>query len=207
MTTPSLTFLPSLGMSGFYSLAAPYDKLISASAQYRCEGIQSLSAAVADGQDPLKIVYKANGDTEANFQKALADGVSLITISATSGRLIVFPSNALLMVPLADGVPYRNTILSVALGALPEAQDLSELQSEILAMVQAKYGIRSAAYVSTVGSPDILTRQQHEQVLAARASRITDGESLIAKNARLTAERDALQAKLDELNEYILTTV
>lgn len=191
-------------MAGFYALAAPYDKLISASAQYRCVGIKSLAAAVAEGQDPLVSVYKANGDTPASFNRDLANNVSLVSISSEAGALVVFPSTALLKLPQADGVVYRNTIMSVALGALPETQDLSELQAEVLAIVKNKYGINPAAYVSTVNAPALLTRQQHEQVLLARQGKITDDDSLVAENARLRLQVSAAQSKIEQLEAYII---
>lgn len=202
MSNP-LTFLPSLGMIGFYALAAPYDKLISPSAQYRCEGVTSLSAALANGQDPLNRIYLANGDTKANYQKDMAANVSLVTISSQTGSLVVFPSSALLQVPLADGVVYHNTILAVPLGAVAEGEDLTVLQNEVLELVDSKFGLRGATYITTVGASAVLKREQHETVQAARQARITDGESLIAKNNRLTNELAAALQKIQELEAYL----
>lgn len=198
-----LTFLPSLGMTGFYALAAPYNKLISPSAQYRCEGVKSLSAALADGQDPLNRVYLANGDSQANYQKDLAGNVSLVTISSQTGALIVFPSSVLLQVPLADGVVYHNTVLAVPLGAVAEGEDLSVLQNEVVELIFNKFGVRGASYVTTLGAPAVLQRNQHETVQAARQARISDGESLIAKNNRLTNDLAAALQKIQELEIYI----
>jgi hypothetical protein len=203
-TVPNpLSFLPSLGMSGFYALAAPYDKLISTSAQYKCEGVKSLAAAIAEGQDPLKNVYLANGDSEANFKSDLARGISLVTISSRSGQLIVFPAGALLQVPLADGVVYRNTVLAVALGALPETQDFTELQEEVLQLVLNKFGINGATYLTTVNSAVVLTQNQHQAVMAAREAKIAEGESIIAQNASLQTQLTAALNKIVQLEQYI----
>lgn len=199
----SIVLLALAGHDRVYSLAAPYDKLISPSAQYRCEGVRSLSAAVADGQDPLNRVYLANGDSKANYQRDANANVSLVTISTQAGALIVFPSSAMLTVPLADGVVYRNTILAVPLGALPEAQDLSVLQSEVLALVDSKFGVRGAAYVTTIGAATVLTREHHDTVQAARQARITNSLSLIAQNNQLTNDLAAARAKITELETYI----
>jgi hypothetical protein len=190
-------------MTGFYSLAAPYDKLISPSAQYRCEGVKSLASALSDGQDPLNKVYLANGDSKPNYERDLANQVSLVTISADNGALIVFPATAMLTVPLANGVVYHNTVLAVPLGALPANQDLTLLQNEVLELVDAKFGVRGATYVTTVGAPAILKRAQHEAVQLAREARITDSESLIAKNVRLEAELVQTRAKITQLEAYI----
>lgn len=204
MTNP-LNFLPSLGMTGFYSLAAPYDKLISPSAQYSCEGVKSLASAGAEGQDPLNKVYLANGDTKANYERDLAAGVSLVTIRSEGGSLIVFPHTAMLKVPLANGVVYRNTVLAIPLGAVADLQDLTLLQSEIVQLIEQEFGLKSAAYITTVGAPCILTSTQHDSIKAARTARITQNESGIALNARLTRELAAAVAKIAELEAYLLT--
>ncbi len=202
MTTP-LSFLPSLGMTGFYSLRAPYDKLISVSSQYRCEGVRSLSAAVADGQDPLNNVYLANGDTQDNFNLDLQSNVSLITVSAAAGTLLVFPSSALLKVPSGDGVVYRNMVLVAPLSALPEDYNLTELQNEVMQMILAKFGIRAATYITTVGAATVLTNVQHEAVMAARTAQIESSETLVTKNLALTGQLATALEKLALLENYV----
>lgn len=204
MTTNTLNFLPSLGMTGFYSLAAPYDKLISATAQYRCEGVKSLSAALSEGQDPLTQVYLASGDTKENYERDLAAGVSLVSISAGDGSLVVFPHTAMLKVPLADGVVYENVVLSIALGALPQTQDLSLIQSEIQQMVLQNFGINSASYLSVVGAPCIISAQAHEVVQAARQAKITEQESSLSKVQRLQTQLSAALTKIAELEAHLV---
>lgn len=196
-----------MGMSGFYSLAAPYDKLISPSAKYRCEAVKSLAAAIAEGQDPLKNVYKANGDTEDKFNQDLSANVSLVTISSDSGQLIIFPASAMLMVPLADGVVYRNTVLAIPLGAIAESDDLTTLQSDVRHMVLNEFGINAATYVTAIGSDVVVSRAQHVAILAARQAKITDGDSLIAKNNNLTNQLNAALNKIQELEAYISSTL
>lgn len=190
-------------MTGFYSLAAPYDKLISVSTQYRCEAVRSLSSAEVEGLDPLNEVYLANGDTQDNYILDLQSSVSLITISSASGLQVVFPSSALQAVPSGDGIVYRNTILTISLSALPEDQDLTLLQNEVIEMVLHRFGIRSATIVSTIGAPSVLTQRQHDAVLAARAMAVQTQVSLIGENARLTEELAQAVAKIGLLENFI----
>lgn len=199
----TLSFLPALGMGGFYSLAAPYDKLVSPTTQYRCEGVQSLSAAVADGKDPLNTVYLANGDTKANFERDLGLGVFLVTVSGAGGALIVFPVNAMLQVPSGDGIVYRNSAVVVAVGCVPETLDLTDLETEIIELVKVKLGVRASTAVVTLGSATILSQQQHEGVMAARQELITSPESLITRNAQLQDQVAAMGNRLTSLSEYI----
>jgi hypothetical protein len=198
-----MSFLPSLGMLGFYELAAPYNRLISPSTQYRCEGVKSLQAAIAEGQDPLKTVYLDNGDTEANFKRDLQAGSSLITLSADQGLLVVVPSSSMIGVPRADGVVYRNTAITFAISAIPDTEDLSLLTNEVLEMLQHKFGIRAGAYVTAIGRAAVLTQDQHGAVQSARQALIDDGDSLIAKNLALQAIITAQAGKLTQLEDYI----
>ena len=198
-----LSFLPSLGMTGFYSLAAPYDKLISLSSHYRCDGVRTLASAQAEGLDPLNEVYLANGDTKDKYDLDLQASVSLITISNSTGTILSFPSSALLSVPSGDGVVYRNTVLSVALSALPEDQDLTLLQSEVIELVLFKYGLKAATFITTVGAPAVLTQTQHEAVLSARAAAVQTQVSLIAENNRLTLDLANAVAKIALLETFV----
>ncbi len=206
MSNP-LSFLPSLGMGGFWALSAPYNQLVSPSAQYRSEGVQSLSAAIADGKDPLNSVYLANGDTKENFERDLREGISLVTISSDSGLLKVFPANAILMVPSGDGVVYRNTLLSIALSALPEGMDLSVLENEIIELVMSKIGVRAATYVTTVGAATILSKENHDRLMATREDLITSPHSLIARNSQLTSQVAEMGTQIATLSDYIKTNL
>lgn len=206
MSNP-LTFLPSLGMSGFYTLAEPYASLISATTQYRCEGVKSLSAAVAEGMDPLNSVYLANGDTKESFQSDLSLGISLVTLSSSTGSLVVFPSKALLKVPDGAGVIYRNTVLSIALSALPESQDMTVLRNEIQELVRSQFGIRAATYLTTVGAAALLSQTQHEAVQAARQAQIETNESLITTNLKLQADLTQARSRLSVLEAYVLANL
>ena len=113
-----IAYLPSLGSSGVWSLAAPYTDLVVASGIYRCESIVLLAAAVNDGTDPLTNIYLAAGDTEERYNADLERGDYLVTISSTNGSKVTFPRSAMRGLPISDGVVYQTVFASISLSAM-----------------------------------------------------------------------------------------
>jgi hypothetical protein len=202
-----LKYLPSLGMSGFYTLASPYSNLISSTTKYTCSGVVSINGEIASGTDVLNSVYIVNGDTEANYNNDLKNGVSLITITSGTGDVVTFPNSALLSVPLANGVIYRNTVLGISLSAVPDSLDLSVLQNDISNLVYDSLGVRSTTFATTVGSATILTEAQDAKVTAARSAAINDNSNLLYQNRLLLQQNQALQTQLDSLKAYVAATL
>lgn len=199
-----LKYVPSLGMSGLFKLRAPYDALINPSARYTCVAVESLSNAVNSGSDPKQSVYLASADTEANYLSDLQKEAYLVTISTGIGNQIVFPSSALLAVPTGDGVIYRNTVLCIALSAVHELMDLSVLQQQISDMVYTSIGVSSTTLVTTIGSPTVLTHEQHTSVMASREMVSSQKDSELYRNLHLRSENAELVKKIALLEKYIL---
>lgn len=206
---PALTsqYTPSLNASGFYQLAAPYAALISATLQYTCVGVISIQGAVAQGIDVLNTIYLASGDTAANYASDLANGVSIITVTSGTGSIVQFPNTAMLSVPQVTGVVYRNLVLGIALSALPDSMDITDLQSEVSALIYSKIGVKSTTFVTTVGGATILTTEQDTAVKAARAAAITNQSSTYYQNQLLISENAAMLAKIASLESYIKSTI
>ena len=200
-------YTPSLNAKGFYQLAAPYAALVSATQQYTCVGVITIQGAIAQGIDVLNTIYIASGDTEANYNSDLQNGVSLITISSGTGSLIQFPNSAMLSVPQITGVIYRNLVLGIALSALPDTMDTSVLQQEVSDLIYSKIGVRSTTFVTTIGAATILTTAQDAAVTAARAAVITNPSSTYYQNQLLITESAALLAKIAALEAYIKSTI
>lgn len=199
-----LKYVPSLGMTGLFELREPYSTRINPTAQYQCVAIESLTNAVNSGSDPRQNVYFANLDSEENYLLDLQKDVYLITISTGVGNQIIFPSSALLSVPNGEGVIYRNTVLCVALSAVHELMDLSALQQQISDMVYTSLGVSSTTLTTTIGSPTILTTEQHEAVMSARLAVSTRKDSALYRNVQLQSENEKLTQQVALLEKYIL---
>jgi hypothetical protein len=196
-------FLPSLGMKGRWTLNAPYNSLVMATTQYACLSINSVQGAVAQGQNPLKSVYLANGDTEASFNRDLANQDYLITISSGPGDVVTFPRSAMVGLPDSDGQIYRNVMLGISLSAIPDSLNLDSLKQQIQALVLARLGVNSTVYAAQIGATTVLTTEQTAALEAARQARITAPQSLQYQNDQLHAQNAALIEQVAILTAYI----
>jgi len=202
LTNP-IRFLPSLGMSGYYSLSAPYNALLSSTSQYTCSGIMSIAGAEAQGIDVLTNVYLANGDTLDNYTAAKLSDMMLVSVSAGTGDVFTFPVTALIGVPSGEGIIYRNQVLSIGLSAIPATMDLTALQTEISNLVYNTLGVKSVVYVTAIGAATILTPAQDSLINAARAAAITTPSNTLYKNSILTQQNSLLTDKVSVLEAYI----
>ena len=199
-----ITFLPSLGMSGYYSLSSPYNALLSSTTQYTCVGVMSITGAQAQGVDVLNNIYLANGDTLANYNIAAANDTMLVSVSSGTGDIYTFPITALSGVPTGEGIVYRNTVLGIGLSAIPDTMDLSALQNEISNLVYNTLGVKSTVFLTTVGAATVLSVQQDQLVTAARQAAISVPANTLYENSVLTQQNTLLQSKLQQLQQYII---
>lgn len=202
MTNP-IRFLPSLGMSGYYILSAPYNSLLSSTSQYTCVGVMSISGAQSQGVDVLNDIYLANNDTLDNYNAAVAAGMMLVSVSAGSGDVFTFPVSALAGVPSGEGIIYRNQVMSIGLSAIPATMDLTALQTQISNLVYNTLGVKSTVFVTAIGAATILTPQQDSLINAARTAAITTPSNTLYQNSILTQQNSLLTDKVAVLEAYI----
>lgn len=202
-TNDPMEVVPTVGMSGLFSLKAPYTNLLRPQIEYTCIAVTNLHGAIANGQDPLNDVYLANGDTEANYEADLALNHCVLTLQSGTGDQVVVPNSALNGLPLADGVRYMSSVLGISLSALPEDFDLTQLKTDISDLVFEAIGVRSTVYASTVGGSLIVSHETHEAIEAARVANVVIKPSNLALVEQLQLEKTALAARLTQLENYI----
>lgn len=198
-----IQFLPSLGMSGIFTLKAPYNNLVLPTTQYQCTGIESLAGAVAANKDPFANYYEPNGATEVDFNADLKDNAYLITITSGIGEVVTFPSSALVSLPDADGVIYRNVAMTVSLSSISDDTDLTDLSSQVSDLVLNTLGVKSSVYLTQVGSMTVLTREQSTALESARQLNIATRTSPLYDNMQKDIQIAALQQKVSDLENYI----
>lgn len=198
-----IQFLPSLGMTGVFTLKTPFNNLVLPNTQYTCTAIESLAGAVAADKDPFATYYEPNGVTEVDFNADLKANVYLITITSGIGEVVVFPSSALVSLPNSDGVIYRNLVLSISLSSISDDTDISVLRSGIEDMILNTMGVKSSTYVTQVGSMTVLTREQSQALEAARQLNIQTRTSPLYDNMQKDLQIASLTQKVGELEAYI----
>jgi hypothetical protein len=195
--------VPYVGMTGLYTLKAPYTSLINTSIEYTCVAVNTISNMVAQGLDPLTDIYLANGDTQAVFDADALLNHSIITLQSGIGDVIEVPANALAMLPNADGVLYSNVLLGVSLSAVANEVDLTTLKNEIKDVVLHKLGAKCTVFETTVGASAVVSHARHTAIEAARQANINSTTTTLRQNELLLTQNLALIAKVTVLENWI----
>jgi hypothetical protein len=199
--------VPTVGMSGLYSLKAPYTALCNPSVEYTCTGVLSISGALAQGQEPLEDVYLAQGGSEEEYAADEALDHCIITLQAGAGELVTVPNSALIRLPDADGVRYTGLMLGISLSAVPVELDLSALKERLSDVVFDQLGVRSTVYEAITSSPTVVSHERHRDIEAARVANVSIHLSPLTEIDQLRMQNTALVAKVAVLEGYIKTTL
>ncbi|MNU19580.1 hypothetical protein D3C71_78100 [compost metagenome] len=200
----NLNLIPAISTRGLYTLAAPFDQQVLAAVPYTCVAVRKLEDIVASGADPKAVYYDANDIDDARYQQDLDAGVCIVSLQAAEGSWIYVPSSFITVMPDQGGIPYRSLVLAVPLGAVPDALDLSYIKTQLAALVLDNLGVTVEVKEVAVSPPGNLSQSEHDTLEAARQANITNRTTLRAQLIAVTAQRDAANAKIAELEEYII---
>lgn len=197
--------LPMLGAKGIYKLKTPFDKDLLANVMYTCIAIRQLRDITAAGGDPFTDYYATPHSIDSSVYNAdVANGVSIISLQAEDNSIVYVPSSFLASYPDAGGVPYRVMLLSINLGAIPDALDLSPIIQKITDDVKDIVGVQSTVRAVAASNTTLLDTATAQNTEAARQANITNSTTDFSKLQQVTAQRDAALQKVQELQNYIL---
>lgn len=197
--------LPMLGAKGIYKLKAPFDNDLLSNVMYTCIAIRNLRDITAKGGDPFTDYYANPHSIDSSVYNAdVANGVSIISLQAEDNSIVDVPSSYLAAYPDAGGVPYRVMLLSINLGAIPDALDLSPIIQKITDDVKDIVGVQSTVRAVAASNTTLLDTATAQNTEAARQANITNSTTDFSKLQQVTAQRDAALQKVQELQNYIL---
>lgn len=199
----TLEVTPYVGMTGLWSLKAPYSNLIDTKVEYTCISVNNISGMIAQGLDPKKDIYIASGDTEANFILDQQNNRCIVQLQAGTGVIVTVPNSALNKLPTADGVNYVSLVLGISLSIIPESLDLSTLKDKISQLVLKEIGVKSTVFQSIMGGSIVLDHSKHEQIETARAAIVANSSNTLLENEQLKTQVQALANKVTMLENYI----
>lgn len=202
-TIGSTGLLPSIGASGIWKLAAPFDALLVNSRTYSCKAVRSFGDVAEAGFDVYKDYYEAYGLTKEKYELDASSGVAIVSISPESGGWIRFPSSYLIQFPSNNGVTYVSWALGAILGPLPESVDLSYLTATIKQRIMDVIGVDSDVRAVVVSDPEIIANQTHAGIESSRRANITESTTDYAKLQEALRQRDAFAVRIQELETFI----
>jgi hypothetical protein len=197
--------LPSVNMSGTFSVNAPFNKIIDRETIYTVEAIESLSAIIAQGRDPIAEVYTPVGLPTSSMTSDLNNDIVIVSLKDATGTITKVPGSYFITLPSTSGVLYTNLMIGIPLSALPDTMNISSLTTQIADLVSGTIGITVEPKVMKYGQGVYLTEDEHLAAEAARARAIVIGNSLTAQLNVSAGIIVDLQTKINQLQKYILS--
>lgn len=196
--------LPMMGAKGIYKLSGPWANDPLPNVMYTCIAIRQLTDITSANGDPYNDYYVPKNIDKSIYSADVAAGVSIVSLQADDNSIIHVPSSYIAAYPDAGGIPYRVMLLSITLGPIPDALDLSPVMQKIQSDVKDTVGVDAtvrAVAVSNVTLIDTATAQGLENT---RQANITNSTTDYSKYQQAIVQRDAALAKVQELQNYIL---
>lgn len=199
-----MLLIPPIGSKGIFTLRAPFNNDLLENVVYSCESVRRLSDIIEDGDDPFELYYNPKGLTEEEYNIDLVANVPIVSLRTGQNRWVRVPATYVESYANSGGVPYTVLGLGLNLGPMPNSQDLSSLIQKIKDLVRDNIGVVPEVKTLAISEQQQISHQDHESLLAVRQALITDSTTDRAKLIEAIASRDALAARNQVLEQYIL---
>lgn len=196
--------IPSIGVSGVFTLTAPFNNILTPNVSYTCIAVRKLSDILASGGTPFETYYEPNGLSKDIYQSDVSSGVCLLSLQPASGVVKYVPTSYISGYPSSGGVPYTVMLLGVSLGAIPNVMDLSFIKSKIADVILQNMGINADIRQAAASEVTMVTNDNHDINEAARLARITDNTTDNAKWLAAEAQLTAANTQIAQLQAWIL---
>ena len=199
--------LPTLGSSGTYELAAPYDTKILPEEIYVCKAIRSLSEYISNNQDPKKLVYDYYDLTENDYEDDIKEDMEIVSLQNNDGVWLYVPARYIIKYPQVNGVPYHQVALVCKLPAIEADKDLSFLVNDIKNLIRDYMGIDSQVDVVETSRTIAVSKELSDQMKVERSlassGRVTDR----ARYTELLQRHTEALNKIGLLETYIKSQI
>lgn len=184
--------LPPIGTKGKYVLKDPFATLIDPAISYTCGAIRRFKDIVNQGgvvQDQYYTLYGLSKDV---YDRDVKNDEAIVTLLSDSTAPIYVPSSYIASFPSGDTVPYHRMVLSLDMGLIPDALDLTFLKSNLSNVVSDTVGVSVTINEHAAPYTETMTVAKDLELSSARdakiKSRTTDYAQLLqlqTENARL----------------------
>lgn len=190
---------PPLHAKGIYQVAAPF--VLQSATLYECAAIRDFEDLIQQGVDIWATYYQPVGLTQQNYQSDLAAGANIVTLMADSAPVVRLPDTYINSYPDSGNVPYSQVIISLSLGPLPDALDLTFAKQQIAAAASSVIGLEPTVNVHLAPSTGVVTQAENDANEIARQAAITNRVTDAAKVIQLQAQLTATQTQYNALIE------
>lgn len=195
---------PIVGAKGRFTLKQPF---ITPNGTYTCKAVRSITDLYRDNVDVFNVYYEPNGLTRETLRLDEQQNASIVTLvsqTATGNIIIYVPDTYIESYPEVDNVNYSRVIFSVDFGILPDALDLSHVESMIKSEAVVIFGKEPEVKKHIVEFNGFITVDEHEQLETSRLDAIANSDTERAKRIRAEQREAELQLKVNALEQLIL---
>ena len=175
-------YIPFIGTKGRFKFKEPFNHVLNDNAIYTVASIKSFDNIIDSGMDVYEIIYKPVGLTEDVFTKAYTAGkVNVIELVDESGKYFNVPSNYITSVPDINGILYRDKMMVIDLGYLPDNYVFDDVKSAVSELVKLMVGVEAEVKVVDASPTIMLTEEQDKLNAKDRYSVIKSEDNIYYK--------------------------
>lgn len=197
--------IPTVGMSGYYKLLAPFDQTIEPNSIYTCQAVRSITDLLSTNEEPLNTIYLKNGLTKEEYETDVAERMLIVTLQGGFGEWVQIPVKYIQTYPLASGVLYHRLGIAVGLGMVPVNMDVTMVGRAIEEAVYGVLAVTPSIKPIQLSKPTLLTEDQHAEIEANRTGILELKPSLQKQLDDKTAECERLRNVIKNLEQFILS--
>ena len=198
--------IPADHSKGYYTFGNPFDVAIQPNTLLTCRGSITLPQLEKEGLEPFKTVYEPVGMTQAEYDEDVRNKVSIVILSPGQGTIYV-PSDRILSMSQVDRIPYNKALIGINLGTLPTELNIDTLMGDIKYLIEERLGITPALSKNRAGDTIMITKDEHDSILAARALVSTNPQNYKVQVAMLEEELDKKRVLIDKLTVAIANSL
>lgn len=157
--------IPSIGMSGVWSLKPPLETYLSNGRIYTCKAIRSISDFTSQNDHPKNTIYKKLGLDEAAYQQDFNNNVYIVSLQDDLGNWEYIPASYILAYPDTNGITYRKFMVGLGFPKIPSDTDFSTLISKLQSEVFDTLGLNATVKVVPASETYLVDELTHENNL------------------------------------------
>lgn len=187
---------PPMDIAGAFLLRTPF--VADPAKSYTVTAHRSFAELIARSQDPLKLIYAPVGLTATAYVEDQLEGAIVIALRDSAGNIMYVPDTYIDRYPGLGSVPYSRLVGVVDLGMWPNYRDLDDVMASLKTSCKANLGVDVEVTLARASTTNMVTEEQHTQLLAAREAAKTNNETPTATIIRLSDELAARDATIAE---------
>jgi len=190
--------IPPIGVVGNFKLSEPLDKLLNPDIKYKVTSVRNIREMIDSGEDVLTFVYINQGLTETDYNDGLDNNVEIVILQSPDGSFYYIPANYIVSIPDYSGHKFKEKVLLVELGQIPDELDLTAVIEEIKAVTYNLLGIEPSIEEVPTSQTIIYTDDEYREFEETRKANKVLNEPCIIAKARLeqTVQEQANRLKL-----------